>query len=208
MKNILCYGDSNTHGANPASDVRLARDVRWTGVLQTLLGDGYYVIEEGLNGRTTVWEDPIEEYRNGKTYLLPCLMTHAPLDLVILMLGTNDMKTRFNKTAFDIAKGAEKLVQMIQASQCRRDNGAPPILLVSPAPVSDFAPQFAPMFAGAIEKQPQLAGYYQQVAEEHGCVFLNPDFMVPYPGEGLHFGPEEHKKLAKRLSVEVQGLLA
>jgi lysophospholipase L1-like esterase len=86
-KTILCYGDSNTWGFNPATQARYARDERWTGVLRQALGDGYWVIEEGLNGRTTVWDDPIEDYRSGKEYLLPCLRSHKPVDLVVVMLS-------------------------------------------------------------------------------------------------------------------------
>jgi lysophospholipase L1-like esterase len=95
MKTILCYGDSNTWGYIPGTGERYASHVRWPGVLQNALGNGYVIIEEGLCGRTTVWDDPIEEYRSGKEYLIPCLKSHAPLDLVVLMLGSNDLKMRF-----------------------------------------------------------------------------------------------------------------
>ena len=105
VKKILCYGDSNTWGYNPHTELRYPRAVRWTGVLQRGLGPAYHVIEEGLNGRTTVWDDPIEGYKSGKEYLVPCLETHKPMDLVVIMLGTNDLKHRFSLTAFDIATG-------------------------------------------------------------------------------------------------------
>ena len=95
MKSILCYGDSNTYGLMPDSPDRYPRDVRWTGILQKKLGEDYYVIEEGLSGRTTLWDDPIEEHKNGKKYLLPCLDSQKPVDLVILMLGTNDLINSF-----------------------------------------------------------------------------------------------------------------
>ena len=101
MKSILCYGDSNTWGCKPivlpGVVERFDRDVRWTGILRQQLGDDYLVIEEGLNARTTVHDDPIDgAHKNGKPYLLPCLETHLPLDLVIIMLGTNDLKSRFS----------------------------------------------------------------------------------------------------------------
>ncbi len=105
MFEVLCYGDSNTWGADPAGGGRFSRDERWPGVLQKSLGDEYHIIEEGLGGRTTVWEDPIEGHKNGKEYLIPCLATHAPLDLVIIMLGTNDLKKRFSVSAQDVAFG-------------------------------------------------------------------------------------------------------
>ncbi len=110
MKKILCYGDSNTWGHIPVTGGRYGDDVRWTGVLQAALGEGYRVIEEGLNGRTTVHDDPIEGvYKNGKHYLIPCLESHRPLDLVIMMLGTNDLKMRFSLPPSDIARGVEAL---------------------------------------------------------------------------------------------------
>lgn len=95
MRSIMCYGDSNTWGYNPATGSRFSRDGRWTGVLRQELSDGYEIIEEGLNGRTTVWNDPIEGYKNGKEQLIPCLETNKPLDMVIIMLGTNDLKVLF-----------------------------------------------------------------------------------------------------------------
>ena len=106
MKTIVCFGDSNTWGFNPATKDRLDRDSRWTGVLRNTLGAEYIVVEEGLNGRTTVWDDPIEGYKNGKTYLIPCLETNHPFDLITIMLGMNDLKKRFSLSAFDVANGA------------------------------------------------------------------------------------------------------
>jgi lysophospholipase L1-like esterase len=103
MRTVLCYGDSNTWGYDPASKHRFRDSVRWTGVLQHLLSNRCRVIEEGLNGRTTVWPDPIAEYRNGKQMLIPTLETHKPLELVILMLGVNDCKRKFAASAYDIA---------------------------------------------------------------------------------------------------------
>ena len=107
MKTILCYGDSNTWGYDPVSQDRYPPTQRWVSVLARELGPEYQVIAEGLNGRTTVWPDPVEgEHKNGKAYLLPCLESHHPLDLVVLMLGTNDLKHRFGLSAWDIARAA------------------------------------------------------------------------------------------------------
>ena len=92
MKNILCYGDSNTWGYIPGGKGRYEYAVRWTGAAQRLLGDGYRIIEEGLNGRTTVFDSPFDgSVLNGKSHLMCCLMSHAPLDAVVIMLGTNDL---------------------------------------------------------------------------------------------------------------------
>ena len=122
MKTILCYGDSNTYGLKSDLVSRYPRNVRWTGILQEKLGSEYYVIEEGLGGRTTVWDDPVEDYKNGKKYLLPCLDSHKPLDLVIIMLGTNDLKSRFSVTPFDIGASMENLVKSTVLDDiCRRE---------------------------------------------------------------------------------------
>lgn len=110
MINILCFGDSNTNGSNPVGG-RWGRWERWTGVLQKLLGDDYYVIEEGCGGRTTVMEDWLEPDKNGRAQLPVALRTHRPLDLVVIMLGTNDMKKRFSLLPVDIAYGAAELGQ-------------------------------------------------------------------------------------------------
>ena len=99
MKTILCYGDSNTYGYDPSNGFRYPKNVRWTGVLADLLGPEFTVIEEGCNGRTTVFDDPLEGWKNGLDYLKPCLNSHKPIDLVILMLGSNDLKDIFHASA-------------------------------------------------------------------------------------------------------------
>mgnify|MGYP001272416558 CR=1 FL=1 len=113
MRTILCYGDSNTHGQIPGGTPldRYTLLQRWPGVLARELGKGWHIIEEGLSGRTTVHDDPIEgALKNGRTYLRPCLMSHAPLDLVIIMLGTNDLKARFSQPASEVAMGIGCLI--------------------------------------------------------------------------------------------------
>ena len=145
MKTILCFGDSNTWGCAPLGNsenhTRYGPDVRWGSVLRTTLGEGYWVIEEGLNGRTTIWADPVEgEYKSGKSYLTACLESHAPLDLVIILLGTNDLKHRFGLSAWDIAASAAVLVEMVQASSSGQNGGAPRVLLICPPPVGKLGP--------------------------------------------------------------------
>ena len=155
-KTILCYGDSNTWGWNPATQSRYVRDERWPGVLRQELGEGYLVIEEGLNGRTTVWDDPIEGYKNGKEYLIPCLETHKPIDLVIIMLGTNDLKARFSVPACDVAAGAGVLVDIIAKSETGPGDGAPQVLLIAPPPIAKLS-EFAEMFEGGAAKSRMLS---------------------------------------------------
>jgi lysophospholipase L1-like esterase len=208
MKTILCYGDSNTWGADPAiEDNRLARDVRWPGVLRNALGDGYLVIEEGLNGRTTVWDDPIEGYKNGKEYLIPCLNTHKPLDLVIVMLGTNDLKKRFSLSPYDIAAGAGVLIKMIQQSECGYNKSAPKALLMCPPPVGKLS-KYADMFEDAVPRSKRLAEHYRRVAEELGCEFFDTSkVIVSSDLDGIHFEPGEHQKLGLAVAAEVRRIL-
>lgn len=207
MKTILCYGDSNTWGWNPVTQERYSKDERWAGVLRGELGDGYGVIEEGLNGRTTVWDDPIEGYKNGKSYLIPCLETHRPLDLVILMLGTNDLKMRFSLSAYDIASGAGVLVDVVQKSEAGPDGTAPQVLLLAPPPLG-LLTEFAEMFEGAVKKSKRFAEQYRRVAEEYGCAFLDTSqVIVSSDVDGVHLEPSEHLKLGEAVAAEVRRLL-
>lgn len=207
MKTILCYGDSNTWGYNPVDGERFDRDTRWAGVLRNTLGAGYWVIEEGLNGRTTVWDDPIEGYKNGKSYLIPCLETHRPLDLIVIMLGTNDLKMRFSVSAYDIANGAGVLVDVIQKSASGPGGGTPQVLLMAPPPLAELT-DFAEMFEGAAEKSARFASHYRRVAEERGCAFLNAgQVIVSSELDGIHFEMDEHRKLGEAVAAKVRGML-
>ena len=123
MITVLCYGDSNTYGYNPSNGFRYPPDVRWTGRLQRLLGEGYHVVEEGCNGRTTVYDDPLEGWKNGIDYLKPCLNSHKPVDIVILMLGSNDLKEVFHASPEDIANGAAELVKVIREFTQEKQGG-------------------------------------------------------------------------------------
>ena len=155
MREILCFGDSNTWGYDPATRGRFANNVRWTGVLQAALGTDFRVIEEGLNGRTTVWEDPVEGDKVGKRHLMPCLESQAPLDLVILMLGTNDTKKRYSAPPVDITAGVGVLLDIISHCTAGRDEKAPPVLVMAPAPLTKLT-EFAQIFDGGVEKSRAL----------------------------------------------------
>jgi lysophospholipase L1-like esterase len=208
MKTILCYGDSNTWGYNPATQARFSRDERWAGVLRLELGDDYLVIEEGLNGRTTVWDDPIEGYKNGKEYLIPCLTTHKPLDLVVILLGTNDLKKRFSLSAYDIANGAGVLVDVVQKSDTGLDDKPPQILLLAPPPIAKLT-EYAEMFEGAEAKSRKFSENFRRVAEEYGCEWLDTaGIIVSSDIDGIHFEAGEHRKLGLAVADKVREMLA
>lgn len=209
MKTVLCYGDSNTWGADPGGEARYPKDVRWSGVLQYALGNDYDVIAEGLPGRTTVFEDPIEEQRNGKSYLLPCLYSHMPIDLVIILLGTNDMKQRFSVSAMDSALGAGVLVQMIQKSTAGPDGKAPKVLLLAPPPIIAIDhPLFADMFAGADVLSRRFGECYRAIATMYQCGFFDTaSVLSSSTRDGIHLEKEAHHALGTALAEQVQKIL-
>lgn len=203
-RQILCYGDSNTWGHIPLTGERYARHVRWPGVMRERLGPGFHVVEEGQCGRTTVWDDPLEGgTRNGLSYLPACLESHRPLDLVILMLGTNDLKARFSLTALNIALGAERLIGTIRKSECGVGGQAPAILLAAPPPVQ-LHDDLAEMFAGAREKSLVLAQRYAELAERTGCAFIDVGRIIAVdPADGLHYSAETHRRLGEAFAERV-----
>jgi len=207
MKTILCYGDSNTWGYNPVSRERHSYDKRWTTVLQNQLGEGCLVIPEGLNGRTTVWEDPIELHKNGAAYLPPCLESHKPVDLVIIMLGTNDLKQRFSLPPGDIAAGAGVLVDIIRKSDTGPGGKAPEVLLLIPPEVRKLT-DFAEMFSGAREKSLGFPAAYASVAEEKGITALEIGRDVRFSdADGIHFEPDQLDILGGIAAEKVKEIL-
>jgi lysophospholipase L1-like esterase len=209
-RTVLCYGDSNTFGQAtvPRPDGRYGPDERWPGVLRNALGAGWLVIEEGLGGRTTVNDDPVEgAERNGRTYLYPCLMSHKPLDVVIIMLGTNDLKHRFGKSAWDIAEGVGNLVTLTLGAGAGRNGGAPEIIIVSPAPMLRRQPGFEEMFEGAYPKSQELAKRYGALAERLGVRFFESGKVIKSSKvDGFHLDPEAHAKLGRALAIELTRL--
>lgn len=207
QKTVLCYGDSNTWGCNPDGHARFPREVRWTGVLQKLLGDDYYIIEEGCSGRTTVWDDPVEGDKNGKTYLAPCLYSHKPVDLVVLMLGTNDLKMRYSVPPSDIARSIEILIKLVLHSETGPDGKAPRLLVVVPPKLAKLD-YFAEMFAGGIEKSQNLVTYFKKVTDELNIPLLDANqFVVTSDIDGVHWEAAEHTKFARALAKMIPALL-
>ena len=202
MIEVLCYGDSNTYGRDPHTNKRYPRDIRWPGVLQNTLGSDYHIIEEALNGRTTVWDDPVRGHtkRNGSLYLLPCLESHTPLDMVIIMLGTNDLKARFSVTAYDIAESMGFLIEIVQRSKSGHDDGTPEILIMAPPPLETLT-EYADTFSGGQKKSKELAEHYKRIAKKYGCAFFDTKTVIRSSKvDGLHFDPEDHALLGKAVA--------
>ncbi len=207
-KTILCYGDSNTYGLvpgslNPATGYheRYPRKIRWSGKLQQLLGAGYWVIEEGLCARTTNIDYPEDTYdsnRNGLAYLESCLYSHAPVDTVILFLGINDLKAMFNRTPEAIAEGMGILVKKIQQFNLGESFSKPPkIMIIGYPPILEVEP-YITVFAGATQKSRELPRYFQALAEQYGCFYIDAVSRLQFdPADGCHLDAENHVKLAE-----------
>ena len=206
-KNIMCYGDSNTYGESPEGNGRYPRHERWTGILQTRLGGDYHIIEEGLNGRTSVWEDPVEGDKCGLRQLPSILASHTPLDLLIIMLGSNDLKHRFNATATDISLSVERLVKTAQSIDNYTSDKPFQILLVSPAEV---CPQtfLGEVFGDRSADTKAFPALFEAAAKRCGVHFLNiAAYAQPSPLDGLHFDRENHKKVAAAMEAKIRQIL-
>ena len=183
--------------------MRYPRDIRYPGRLQILLGDTYEVIEEGCNGRTTIHDDPIDGWKNGLDYLKPCLNSHKPIDLVVLMLGSNDLKETFHLTAKDIAEGVAVIVNVIKSFTAEKQGFVPEIILVSPPELGRnirTSPFYGAFYEEAVEESKKFPEYYRMVAEKYGCIFYNAAEDV-YPSEvdSLHLTEDGHKTLAEKI---------
>jgi len=205
MPTILCFGDSNTWGSVPRRTRRYNNNERWPALLRAALSTDFDIIEEGQPGRTSVHDDPFEGEKNGLRYLKPCLESHIP-DLVIILLGTNDLKHRFGLSAYDVALGAAKLVEECIKFKSMARATPPKVLLVSPPPVYEVG-FFADMFAGAAVKSQDLAKYYKEVARGLGCEYFDADTVVTScKKEGIHWQVEQHKFFADALTPIVEEL--
>jgi lysophospholipase L1-like esterase len=210
MKTILCFGDSNTWGFRPDGTGRFEWEARWPGILQRELSGYARIIEEGLSARTTVFDDPVEGVsvcRNGSRHLPILLETHRPIDLVIIFLGVNDLKRRFEAAPFDIAQGAAELVGIVHRSIAGIEGKAPRTLLICPPPVKVLN-ALADLFEGAIAKSTSLAGHYAWQAGRLGCDFLDAGQVVSLsPVDGIHLDGEGHGLLGAKVAAMVRSIL-
>ncbi len=203
IKTILCYGDSNTYGYNPADGSRYPQEIRWTGLLQKNLGEDYLVINEGCNGRTTIFEDPAEPWKTGMFYVKPCMNTHKPVDMVVLMLGSNDLKKMYHASAAQIADGAGDVADEIRDFLKEKQGFSPQVVLAAPPQTGEailtcgFRTQFDQT---SIVRSKEFPEEYKRVAEERNCIFFNAGaYAQPSEIDGLHLSVESHKRLADGL---------
>lgn len=216
MKTILCYGDSNTWGLDYANGGRIPFDERWPNVMQRELGDGYRVFAEGVNGRTSAQDDPADRFpeaKNGKKALVPCLRAHAPLDMVLLMLGTNDLKIPFFTSVEQIAANIGELAEITRCELKEFQGRAVPILLIAPMPIGDTIAHspFCGPFGGekAIEPSRQLAPAIRREAQRRSCPFLDAgEIASPNPVDAVHFTREGHLRFGRAAAQKVREVLA
>jgi lysophospholipase L1-like esterase len=215
-RTVLCFGDSNTWGYDPASGARFPRAVRWPGVLAADLGAGWHVVEAGLNGRTTVFDDPLGDKR-GLRHLGPVLESAAPLDVVVVLLGTNDLKTRFRASAYEIAEGAGRLVDAVRASAAGPGGAAPAVLLVAPPALASLAGWVArdPVAFEGFEDQWRdaratsraFARQYARVARVRGVAFLDAGAHVATSEvDGVHWTAEGHAAFGRAVATVLRTL--
>ncbi|WP_322093812.1 SGNH/GDSL hydrolase family protein [Paraburkholderia bannensis] len=209
LRTLLCFGDSNTHGTKPLNLPgvleRFGPADRWPGVLAAALGDGWQIVEEGLPARTTVHDDPIEgRHKNGLAYLRPCLESQLPVDVVVLMLGTNDLKARFCVTPADVANSVDVLLETLVACRAGPDGTTPHVLLMSPAPIQEVG-FLGEIFTGGAAKSRLLAPLYERVAVKYGSAFLDAgEFARVSSTDGIHYEADQHHKLGNAVANVVR----
>ena len=210
MKTVLCYGDSLTWGYSAEGPSRHALADRWPSVLQAELGDGAHVVAEGLNGRTTAFDDHVAGADRNGARLLPTILTsHAPLDLVIFMLGSNDMKPWVHCNALAAKQGMQRLIDIVRGNDYPLGSPAPQILIVSPPPVSATEnAEFSEMFSGGDTVSKRLAPFYAALASENGCAFFDAGTVAATtPLDGVHLDAENTRNLGRALAPVARRML-
>ena len=197
---ILCFGDSNTWGYTPITGERYSN--RWTRVLSSLLPEDE-IIEEGLNARTLCTLDPTEPHKNGFNYLLPCLESHYEFDYLILMLGTNDLKTHFNNTPKDMLEMVKKYIKVVKNFWVNRNGSKVKLIICGIPPVDDTKKLFE-NYEGTTKKRNEFNALEYKYMAEHDIIFIdNSDLEVGL--DGIHLTEESHFKLALKISSIIKG---
>ena len=212
MRNILCYGDSNTWGYTPGTGVRYPIGVRWTSIAQQELGDDYRIIEEGLNARTTAYDDPWSLWRNGQDYLPGCLISQKPIDLLVISLGTNDLKFT---GAFGAMKGVETLISLTQMVSAKKESSpvfpdGMKVLVVSPIELGkDIDSAVDSVFCGKYEESLRFGEYFSRMCNRQNVYFLDAaKFAKPSTVDNVHMEPEGHKALGLAIAQKIREIFA
>lgn len=211
-KHIVCFGDSNTHGYCAETNGRYDENQRWPLLLNRKLGSDYLVLEEGLSGRTTSFPDPIHEGLSGIDYIYPCLMSHEPVDLLIIMLGTNDTKERFNASAACIALGLKRLIaKALATTDCWRD-GRPSILVITPKSIDaayESSNVGSTMGKGCAEKSMELGSEFKKIADLMGCHYFDANTVVSENNhiDYMHLTEKGHRELADALAEIIPSII-
>jgi lysophospholipase L1-like esterase len=209
IKTVLCFGDSNTHGTVPMTSfgnkARLPFEKRWTSIMAGALGEGWQVLAEGHPGRTTAHDDPLEGvHRNAQRSLLALLESHRPIDLVLIMLGTNDLKSRFQVTPTEITLGVETLVQIVRSSGCGPNQSVPDLLVVAPPPLTDSG-VLMEFFQGGLEKSQKFAQSFAAMGERAGVTVWDAGSVCSMSQiDGIHLDEQGHRTLGLALADQVR----
>ncbi|WP_269584966.1 SGNH/GDSL hydrolase family protein [Roseibium sp. Sym1] len=206
---VVCFGDSLTWGFNPVDKSRYGHDIRWTRLLQGELGPDFYVIEEGVNGRTTVFEDPVKGDKNGLKHLETVRKTHMPIDVLVMMLGTNDLQARFGMNADTIAIAMGRLLDFARRPTDDAEGRAPKVLLMAPPPLAPMAgtPFVAQFSDQSVAESHRLAACYREKATEYGAAFFDTGTVISASAvDAIHFDAKPQAGLAAAVAVEVRKL--
>jgi len=207
-KSILCYGDSITWGYNPKDGMRFSPEDRWPCVLEQVLDGRARVIEESLNGRTVATDEPSHPNRNGLAMLPPLLETHAPLDIVLIMLGTNDSAPCYGLTPGKIAMNCSALIRDVRSTLPGIGFASPALVLMAPPPLGALSAEMALLYAGGEATSQGLAEAYRTTAKYYGCHFFDAGKVVQASAvDGVHLDPAEQRKLALAVKDIVDPLL-
>ncbi|NVK35004.1 MAG: SGNH/GDSL hydrolase family protein [Rhodobacteraceae bacterium] len=206
---VVCFGDSLTWGFKPGVRTRYGHDCRWTRLLQCDLGTDYYVLEEGVNGRTTVFEDPVRGDKNGLQHLDTIRKTHMPIDVMMIMLGTNDLQSRFNMTAGAIGFAMGRILDAATRVTDDPEGRAPKILLVAPPPLGDFvnSPLESVFNSTSIAESKKLKDIYAVLADQYGAAFFDAGSIVTASKvDSVHWDADMMEPFAKAIAAEVKKL--
>ncbi len=208
MKNIFCYGDSLTYGFDPVTWTRYEYEDRWTSALQKQLGSDYYVTVDALDGRTTCWDLPYLPYRNGSETLPMLLETNSPLDLVIIMLGSNDLIRMLNKTAGDAVMGLMSLVVKINESNMGRNGVPPKVMIICPPAFGKVSEFMSISYSGRDEECAKMPVLYKIFCDTFGCTFFDSnDFIKTCVPDGIHISRESQRTLGMKVAEVAKKIL-